>query len=185
MHPTRFLVVAALGMREVAVAGESAKSRARVRRVRAANVAGGRPHRHVVKLSDAEQELLTARAEAVGVSVPRLLVETTLEAGRGEVGRAHAAAALLELDTLIRRLGNNVNQLTRYAHQERELPEGVAAALVAVTRASLSVDATARWVMGLAPAVGESSIPAAPEVPESGEDEEWLADLDAGPQDFS
>ncbi|WP_425296368.1 plasmid mobilization relaxosome protein MobC, partial [Nocardia abscessus] len=30
---------------------------------------------------------------------------------------------LLELDDQIRRVGNNLNQLVRYAHQNREVPE--------------------------------------------------------------
>lgn len=167
------------------MAGESQSRRAQLDRSRAKNVPGGRPHRRVLKLSDAEETKLSALAEAAGgITVQRLLVETTLARESPEFGRADAVRALLELDTEIRRLGNNVNQMARYAHQERELPENIDAALRAVVRASLAVDATARWVMGLAPAVPESAVPPAPEVPDSDEGEEFLADLDAGPQDF-
>ncbi|WP_405140421.1 plasmid mobilization protein [Nocardia sp. NBC_01388] len=140
------------------MAGESPNRRSQVRRSRAANVAGGRPHRHVVKLSDAEDAALKARAEAANVSVPRLLVETTLGEAGAESGRAAAVGAVLELDDQVRRIGANLNQLTRYAHQEKDIPEHLESALRAVTRACLSLDATARWVMGKAPAVSGVSI---------------------------
>ncbi|MEU4345444.1 MobC family plasmid mobilization relaxosome protein [Nocardia sp. NPDC023852] len=157
------------------MAGESPSRRAQARRVRAANVPGGRPHRHVVKLSDAEHAELTGRAEEAGMSVPRLLVETTMAGPSTETGRGHAALVLLELDDQIRRIGNNLNQLVRHAHQERELADGLENALRAVTRACLSVDSTARWVMGMAPAVSAVSI--AEE--DLAVDNEWAdADLD-------
>ncbi|WP_433527780.1 plasmid mobilization relaxosome protein MobC (plasmid) [Nocardia pseudovaccinii] len=135
------------------MASESPDRRAQARRERQANVAGGRPHRCVVKLSDDEQAALKVLAEAAEMTVPRLLVETVLADSRADVGRSGAVLAVLELDDQVRRIGNNLNQLVRYAHQERELPEHIGAALQAVTRACLSLDATARWVMGKAPAV--------------------------------
>ncbi|WP_411156660.1 plasmid mobilization protein [Nocardia cyriacigeorgica] len=127
-----------------------------------------------VKLTDAEQRELKSRAEQAGVSVPRLLVESTLESGQVEAGRAHAALQLLELDNQIRRIGANVNQLTRYAHQNREIAEGTVDALHAVVRACLSVDATARWVMGETPAVTSVSVDVDADLPVR---DEW-ADLD-------
>lgn len=162
------------------MAGESSNRRASVRRERQANVPGGRPHRHIVKLSDAEHEDLTRRAAEAGVSVPRLLVESARDSGRVEAGRAHAAMRLLELDDQIRRIGANVNQQTRHMHQVRgELaPDLVAAhldALHAVVRACLSVDATARWVMGKPPAVTETSVVVEADLAVS---EEWAAAVD-------
>ncbi|WP_063016387.1 MobC family plasmid mobilization relaxosome protein [Nocardia nova] len=135
------------------MAGESADRRSRAARERQANVAGGRPHRTVVKLSDDEQSQLAAKAAAAGMSVPRLLVSAALNREGGEPGRAAAAAAVLDLDEQVRRIGNNLNQLVRYAHQQRELPEEVVPALRAVVRVSLTLDELARWVMGKAPAV--------------------------------
>ncbi|WP_082955835.1 plasmid mobilization relaxosome protein MobC [Nocardia sp. 852002-51244_SCH5132740] len=135
------------------MAGESANRRARVRRERQANVAGGRPHRTVVKLSDAEQTELSARAAAAGVSVPRYLVDTAMGRDDGEPGRAAAVGAILDLDEQVRRIGNNINQLTRYAHQHREVSEEIVPAFRAFVRMSLLLDETARWVMGKAPAV--------------------------------
>ena len=69
------------------------------------------------------------------MTVQRLLVETTLGGQRAESGRAAAVLAVLELDDQVRRVGSNLNQLVRYAHQERELAEGLGVALAAVTRA--------------------------------------------------
>ena len=157
------------------MAGESPNRRAGVRRQRQANVPGGRPHKHIVKLSDVEHDDLTQRAAEAGVSVPRLLVESVQDSGRVEAGRAHAALRLLELDDQIRRVGNNLNQLVRYTHQNRELPEHLEDALRAVVRACLSVDATARWVMGKPPAVTEVSIDP---VIDLAVDEEWAASVD-------
>ena len=162
------------------MAGESPNRRAGVRRQRQANVPGGRTNRHIVKLSDAEHEDLTQRAAEAGVSVPRLLVESAQDSGRVEAGRAHAAMRLLELDDQIRRIGANINQQTRHLHQVRgELaPELVAAhidALHAVVRACLSVDATARWVMGKPPAVTEKSVNVETDLAVS---EEWAAAVD-------
>ncbi|MFB7837839.1 MobC family plasmid mobilization relaxosome protein [Nocardia brasiliensis] len=159
------------------MAGVSPDRRAGARRERQANVPGGRPHRHIVKLADAEHDDLTRRAAEAGVSVPRLLVESATNSNRVEAGRAHAAMRLLELDDQIRRIGNNLNQLTRLAHQQRAIPEHLDDALHAVVRACLSVDATARWVMGLAPAVSATSIEAEVDL---AVDEEWAGALDPG-----
>jgi hypothetical protein len=159
------------------MAEESPNRRASVRRSRQANVLGGRPHKHIVKLSDAEEALLARRAEEAGVSVSRLLVESAMNSGQVEAGRAHAAMQLLELDHQIRRIGANLNQLVRHAHQNREIAEGTDYALHAVIRACLSVDATARWVMGKAPAVSEISVD--PDV-DLVVDEAWAAAVDGG-----
>lgn len=159
-------MVAALAVGRLRMAGESRSRRAGARRERQANVAGGRSHRCVVKLSDEEFEDLTQRAAEAGMTVPRLLVETTLGTSVPESGRAGAVEAVLELEGEVRRVGANLNQLTRYSHQDRELAEGIEWATAAVVRACLSLDAVARWVMGMAPAVspmvvGEEALAAA------------------------
>lgn len=135
------------------MAGESVSRRAQVRRVRAANVAGGRPHTVKVKLSDAERTALAERAAAADVTIQRLLVETTLGGGSAEPGRAAAALRLLDFESQIARVGANVNQLTRYSHQDRRMAEHLDVALHAFVRACLAVENTARWVQGLPPAV--------------------------------
>jgi hypothetical protein len=129
----------------------------------------------VVKLSDEEHAALAVRAESAGMTVPRLLVESALESVRVETGRAHAALQVRDLEVQVLRIGNNVNQLTRYAHQNKEIAEGTDYALRAVVRACLSLDALARWVMGKAPAMSEISV--SPEV-DLAVDEEWAAAID-------
>ncbi|MEU1986115.1 plasmid mobilization relaxosome protein MobC [Nocardia sp. NPDC019395] len=157
------------------MAGASTNRRAEARRERQPNVPGGRPHRHIVKLSDAEHDALAARAEAAGMTVPRLLVETALDSAQTEAGRAHAVLQLLDLENQIRRAGNNLNQLVRYAHQNREIAEGTDMALRSVVRACLSLDEAARWVMGKAPAVTGVSVD--PDV-DLAVDEEWATAVD-------
>ncbi|MFI9538319.1 plasmid mobilization protein [Nocardia fusca] len=157
------------------MAGASTNRRAELARERQPNVPGGRPHKSIVKLSAAEHAALTARAEAAGMTIPRLLVETVLHETGSETGRAHAALQLLDLENQIRRVGNNLNQLVRYAHQNKEIAEGTDMALRSVIRACLSLDETARWVMGKAPAMSEISV--SPEV-DLAVDEEWAAAID-------
>lgn len=77
----------------------------------------GRPNRHVVKLTDAEEALLRERSEAAGVTIPRYLVETA-------TGTAPTADRQVMVDLLlgIRRQvageATNLNQLARAANEE-------------------------------------------------------------------
>ena len=165
------------------MAGESSNGRARARRARAANVAGGRSNRCVVMLSDSEYADLKGRAAEAGMSVQRLLVETTLGktvAGSSGPDRTAAVLQVLDLDEQIRREGNNLNQLVKYSHQDKRLVEGVPLAVAAGVRTSLTVVALARWVMGMAPAVSPSVI--AEERLEAAED--WAARVDDGVPDL-
>lgn len=76
----------------------------------------GRPNRHVVKLTDAEEKVLSERAGAAGVTIPRYLVEAA-------TGDAPAADRQVVLDVLlgIRRQivgeATNLNQLARAANE--------------------------------------------------------------------
>jgi hypothetical protein len=157
------------------MAGASANRRAGARRERQANVAGGREHSTLVRMSAEEKTALKQRAAEAGVSVPRLMVESALSASSPETGRAHAALQLMELEHQLRRVGNNLNQLVRHAHQNSEIAEGTDMALRSVVRACLSIDETARWVMGKAPAMSEISV--TPEV-DLAVDEAWAAAVD-------
>lgn len=158
------------------MAGGSDDQRARARRRQQANVPGGREHSTLVRMSADEKDALAERAEQAGVSVPRLMVESAL-AESSEPGRAHAVLGLLELDDQLRRIGNNLNQLTRWAHQEQDIPEHLGETLHAVVHACLSVDEVARWVMGKPAAVsGISLSPSA--VPSEGQG--WGGEVDAG-----
>ncbi|GGL44105.1 plasmid mobilization relaxosome protein MobC [Nocardia jinanensis] len=118
-----------------------------------------------MSLTEAEYAEFTDAAAKAGVSVPRLLVESAKSEGQVEAGRAHAVMGLLEVDEQVRRERNNLNQLTRYAHQHKDapaFPEELVArlldALHASTRASLGLESAARWVMGLNPATTATSV---------------------------
>jgi hypothetical protein len=94
--------------------------RSELTRRRQANVPGGRRIRHPVKVTEEQEAQLQALAAVHGgISIPRLLVESTLSAGvLPDVDRR---AVLEELFTIRRGLAgvaNNVNQLTRMAHVE-------------------------------------------------------------------
>lgn len=102
---------------------ESPKSRFFVRR-RRANVEGGRVHRHDVKVSAGEQGALLLRANAKGISIPRLLVEAALadEAGETPTDRRAVLADLFAAHRKLASMGNNLNQIARATNAGRELP---------------------------------------------------------------
>lgn len=88
---------------------------------------GGRRVYQQVTLSEAERERLRTRAHELGVSVPRLLVESALGeaaggAGLGGVERRRALDSLFEMERLLATVANNVNQLARQANTAGELP---------------------------------------------------------------
>ncbi len=129
-----------------------------MRRKRQANVPGGRtasPFK--VKPTDEQRELLVLRAAAEGVSVPRLLIESTLNPQwRGEgpdavMSRRQEALTALEqaADTrnLLLALGRNINQIAKHVNAtDGELPEDLSAALAAVTRSCDEVTRRMRQV---------------------------------------
>ncbi|MEV0332404.1 hypothetical protein [Nocardia sp. NPDC050717] len=65
---------------------------------------------------------------------------------------------LLDLDNQVRAVGNNLNQMTRYSRQGKELAEGREYAIAAAMRACVQIGATARWVMGKPLAVSVESL---------------------------
>ena len=129
-----------------------------MRRKRQANVPGGRTAQPFkVKPTDEQRELLVLRAAAEGVSVPRLLIESTLNPQwRGEgpdavMSRRQEALTALEqaADTrnLLLAIGRNINQIAKHVNStEGELPEELSAALAAVTRSCDEVTRRMRQV---------------------------------------
>ena len=99
-----------------------------------------------VTVSELERAQLRARADELGVSVPRLLVESALadeELGGGwaarreaELGRRQELAELNELRYLLATIANNVNQLAHVANISGDLPgaERIAGTLDEVDR---------------------------------------------------
>lgn len=69
-----------------------------------------------VRLSEAEREQLRDRADARGVSVPRLLVESALQGRETPTERRAMLAELFALRRLVATVANNVNQLARVAN---------------------------------------------------------------------
>jgi len=76
-----------------------------------------------VKLTEEERDRLRARAAELGVSVPRLMVESALSGGSGtSTERRREMAELFETRRLLATVANNVNQLARTANTTGELP---------------------------------------------------------------
>ena len=87
-----------------------------------------------VRCNDDEYARIRARAEAGGVSPPRLLVELAL-LGPAAVPERHAVKETL---LLVRRqlvgIGVNINQLAHWANGRQQLPPGLGSSLAAVER---------------------------------------------------
>lgn len=107
----------------------------RLGRRRRANVAGGRQHRHVVKVTPEEELRLLVLAGEQGVSVPRLLVESAL-AQRGETSAERRAviAELFAVRRFLAAVSNNLNQVAKHANAGAEFPEDAAVVLAVVRR---------------------------------------------------
>jgi hypothetical protein len=89
-------------------------------RVRAgAHGFGGR-----VTLTVAEREQLRARAAELGVSVPRLMVESALQGVETPTDRKQQVAELFEVRRLLATVANNVNQLARSANISGQVDAG-------------------------------------------------------------
>ena len=75
-----------------------------------------------VKLTNGEHEKLRALAAELGVSVPRLLVESALAGRETPTERRAAVAELFEIRRLLATVANNVNQLAHTANISGEVP---------------------------------------------------------------
>ncbi len=106
----------------------------RLSRRRARNVPGGRPFKHEVKVSDAEEARLVVLASRHGMSIPRLLVAAALDRS-DEITAADKRELLTELFTIHRLLGNmanNVNQIARAVNSTGDLPPQTGAVFTAL-----------------------------------------------------
>ena len=75
-------------------------------------------------LTEEERERLRARAAELGVSVPRLLVESALSGVETPAERRAWIAELFEMRRLLATVANNVNQLAKVANIERGVAHG-------------------------------------------------------------
>ena len=105
--------------------GEQALPR-RWRRRRAANVPGGRPVKHEVKVAVEEEAQLIVLAQQAGMTIPRLLVSSALSRrDAGTITRAERRELLVELLAVKRLVGNialNVNQVAKAVNTTGDLP---------------------------------------------------------------
>ena len=124
------------------------------RRRRRANVEGGRLYKHEVKVSPEEEAALLVRANAQGVTIPRLLVESALAERAGETAteRREQLAELFRLHRMLAALGNNLNQIARAANADGTIPVDLRAELVHTMTA---VRASAERVDGFIEAASE------------------------------
>jgi Bacterial mobilisation protein (MobC) len=102
-------------------AGPDARPKGRLRRGREA--APRRVYQQV-KLTEMERDLLRARAAELGMSVPRLMVESALSGLETPTERRRLAAELFETRRLLATVANNVNQLARSANISGQVSEG-------------------------------------------------------------
>lgn len=93
-------------------------------RQRRANAEDGpRQKRYTVKVTREEDVQLIARAVARSVTVPRLMVETAMSAHiETDTDRKAAIAELFALRRLLANVANNVNQIARFANEEKQFP---------------------------------------------------------------
>ncbi|WP_159613953.1 plasmid mobilization relaxosome protein MobC [Glutamicibacter sp. JC586] len=94
-------------------------------RKRQANIGGGRRVVRQLKLSVAQDTALRVHADELGVSVQRLLVESTLSAFQGETvtERRDLLTALFQLQRGLAAAGNNINQIARVANATGEIKD--------------------------------------------------------------
>jgi hypothetical protein len=103
---------------------------------------GGRPHVVKVRLTEEENVRVQARAISLGISAPRLFVETLLSDGRAPVSERHALyRELLGIRRLVALLGSNTNQIARVANTTGEVLPEAAATLAAAGRAAERLEA--------------------------------------------
>lgn len=107
-------------------------------RRRRENAPGGRSHSHRVRVSPEEEAQLVLRAERLGVTVPRLLVESALQGGaeRLEARRTESQERVqlgVELNQLQRKVGTigvNINQIARATNATGEWQPELESSLV-------------------------------------------------------
>ena len=102
-------------------AGPEARPKGRVRRGREA--APRRVYQQV-KLTEEERDQLRARAAELGMSVPRLMVESALSGVETPTDRRRMVAELFETRRLLATVANNVNQLAHSANISGQVHEG-------------------------------------------------------------
>ena len=104
----------------------------------------GRTRDFHVRASEEEYAKIKARAEAAGVSIPRLLIELAVLGPAGAPERNVTKATMLGVRRQIIGMATNLNQLAKWANARKQLPPGLEASLAAVQRMEAQVAALVR-----------------------------------------
>ena len=114
----------------------------RLARRRRANAPGGRPHQHMVRVTDMEEAQLRLRADAENVTIPRLLIERALaDGGETPSERREALVELFRVRRQLAGLATNVNQIAHAVNTDGRLPIGTGAALGQIEDVVEKIDA--------------------------------------------
>lgn len=113
--------------------GEQTTDRPLRRQIRRAG--SRRETTHKVKVSADQEARLVERANARGITVSRLLVESALAGGAdAAAARAELAGEMFRISRLLGRVGLNINQLAKVANATGSAPPEARHALDAMTR---------------------------------------------------
>lgn len=111
-------------------------------RGRQPDVPGGRGFVHQVKVTGDQERRLRQLAAVQGVTVARLLVESTLSRdGWSPAQRRTLGAELLGVRRTLSGIGTNVNQLAAWANSERRWPVQAAGTLGVIEQAIARLEA--------------------------------------------
>ncbi|MEV8241957.1 plasmid mobilization relaxosome protein MobC [Microbacterium testaceum] len=118
-------------------------------RKRRENSDAPRDRRYVVKVNADEDAKLQARAVVAGVTVPRLLFESGMNAHvETSTERKQAIAELFAVSRTLGTVANNVNQLARFANTEGQFPAEAEAVASEYRQLSARIDETIRRLAG-------------------------------------
>lgn len=133
-------------MGDVADEYDAGEAPARPRQARRRRKAGGRRNQFLVKADDHEMQRLRKTAAAAGLTVPHLLISTTLAVmdDQRQVPAVDRRTLAWEIETVrasLDAVGRNLNQLARVANATGQVPAELPATLHAVARRMGKVDA--------------------------------------------
>ncbi|WP_255546445.1 MULTISPECIES: plasmid mobilization relaxosome protein MobC [unclassified Nesterenkonia] len=123
------------------------------KRMRQANVKGGRPVTREVKLTEFEDNALYFAAAKAGMTPARFLKESALSRDRGiSVAERHEMIlSLHKIQAALAAIGNNINQLARHANAEDALTKEISAELThSLTQVRATMQRTGDAVSSLA-----------------------------------
>ena len=128
---------------------EQSTPRARaLSRRRRENVEGGRLRAYKVRVSPEEAGRLERLAQAGGVSVPRLLMESALSSQEPATTRREALSEMFAAYRLLAGLANNVNQIARVSNATGTVPPWAPTVMAKVRRTAERIDAAIDAIEG-------------------------------------